>query len=240
MKKTILITLFCCIFFLAVYKQEKGNTTPHLGFENYSPLRELQGELWINSIGDIAYMYIGCDEDSLIGLPSADVFIPSPVIQYRTWAYDIPDIVPDDISGEDFDLKYTIALRDVVDTASLKFLSLNFFMDKNFIYRYQTTNCVGQIFIDRNIDRETFRIFEESPIFACDKNGCYAEGKYIENADPETFRPFIILQIHELTDGAPTPYARDKNHIYYVDEQMSEAEIIMLEQQFRIKLRENP
>ena len=195
------------------------------GFKDYPPLRELQCGLWINNIGNMAYKEIG------IGCELNDEGIDYAVDRYLTWTYNIPDSGCDNKSEDEFWEKCAPSLKDIVDTASFKILSRFFFMDKNFIYSYTPMACGGHLFVHYGLDRETFRVFEENTDFACDKNDCYVMSMDITNADPETFQPIII-------NGEPTWYSKDKNHIYDVDEPMSEAKIIELEKELGIPLRE--
>jgi hypothetical protein len=100
-------------------------------------------------------------------------------------------------------------------------------MDKNYIYRYQLMACGGSIFVDRSIDRNTFRIFEGHPHIAGDKNTIYAVGYMLEDADPETFR--VVYDKEYLI-------SRDKNHFYWNWGRMSDEEVRAMEQELRIEL----
>ena len=201
----------------------------HKIFDDFPPLRELQCGLWINNNGTIALKEIGCEfNEESVADTTFTIHEWKPIDQYLTWVYNIYDTIPENISDEEFALKFQPSLKEVVDTASFKILSRFFFMDKNFIYSYTPMACGGHIFVWHGLDRETFSVFEENPDYACDKNGCYVMSMDIKNADPETFQPIII-------NGEPTWYSKDKNHIYDVNEPMSEAKIIELEKELGIK-----
>jgi hypothetical protein len=218
--KKIVIILSCSIISISAFGQEK-DTISYLSFEGYPPLRQLQCGLWINSNGNIAFKEIGfgCelnDKDELIE-----------VDRYLTWTYNIHDTIPNDISEDDFQLKFMPSLEDVVDTASFSILSRYFFMDKNFIYSYTPMACGGHIFVQHDLDKETFSVFKENPEYACDKNSCFVFDRPIEGADPETFR--VIRNDEYLI-------SRDKNYFYWNWDRMSDEQVREMEKELGIQL----
>ncbi|MCL2650594.1 MAG: DKNYY domain-containing protein, partial [Candidatus Azobacteroides sp.] len=233
MKKTVIILCaLCFLISLLSYGQEDESAMYH-SFEDYPPIRQMKCGLWINNIGDIAFKdYTGCEEEDYAENDTIKTdFLPKliPVDRYLTWTYNIHDTIPDNISEDDFELKFMPSLKNVVDTTSFKILSPYYFMDKNFIYSFTPMACGGHIFVQHGKDRESFRVFEVNPNFACNKNSCDVEGREIKNADPKTFQPILI-------HGEPTWYSRDRKYFYDFTEPMSDKEVRELEDEFGIEL----
>jgi|GEM_PF-1981733 len=120
----------------------------HKIFDDFPPLRQLQCGLWINKIGNIAFKEVG------LGCELNDEGFEYGIDRYLTWAYTIPESGCESMSEDEFWEKCSSSLKDVVDTASFKILNSEFFMDKNFIYRYEVMACGGHIFV-RHQDKMT-------------------------------------------------------------------------------------
>ncbi len=201
-------------------------------FEDNPPFREMQCGLWINAAGDIAYKDIGCELDEEEGTwIDSLTFIPDlkPCDYFITWAYDVREEIPDDISDDDFTLRFMPELKNVVDTVSFRILSMFYFVDKKHVYFHQVMACGGHIAVAHGVDRKTFKAFDENPDYARDKRHCYAVGRDIEGADPKTFEPIINEEY--------SWYSRDKNHVYDMNERMSDEEIAIAEKELGIRLR---
>lgn len=177
-------------------------------FAQDNSFSKLNCGLWINDNGDIAVKEIGvADPDS--GKEFMDYYI--------TYTYNGLDSIND----------YVTALKDIVDTATFK-LGICYSTDKNCVYLHMLMST-PYLVINHLADKETFKVFEENPLFACDKNTCFVMSREIKGADAATFSPVKC-------DGYLL--SRDKNNFYNWNDIMDNEAIDYFEKEFSIKLRD--
>ncbi|MDR1864053.1 MAG: DKNYY domain-containing protein [Bacteroidales bacterium] len=224
-------TILLLFLSLPAFSQEAAERESLCGdFESCLPLRCLPGGLWINAAGDVAYRDAHCcafDSHVFIDSPGNfknDTTFLQPVDCYLTRAYNLQD------SANNAKDDYMSELKNIVDTASFRLLAPFYGMDANHVYVYQPMACGGLLFCT-DLDRATFRVFDEAPKYACDKDECFAMGWYIDGADPATFRP-IITEYYLLS--------RDKNHVYDWYIRLNDDEIRRYEDELGVALREAP
>ncbi|GEM_PF-1072250 len=110
-------------------------------------------------------------------------------------------------------------IKDIIDTATFKYLGSSFYKDKNNVYTHYTMLDGGNFWIVENADVPTFEVIENS-CYAKDKNYIYGErAMQMPDIDYKTFK----------TCADCGCYAKDRNGYYFWDTkidpvQMSESE----------------
>ncbi len=107
-------------------------------------------------------------------------------------------------------------MKYVIDIASFRFLSYLYWADKINVYVLTATSEGGTVFLNKSIDRKSFKVLEGTD-YAKDKKNVYYRGSILKGADLKTFRTINHKDLDEL--------ACDKLHIYRFGKRLSDKEI---------------
>lgn len=185
-----------------VFQSQKCNDCPLTN--DTIVYRLLECGLYVSSKGDIGYQTEICKDELCSNF----------IYKYIQWLYYANET--DTVNGGLQEMKY------VIDTSTFIFLDFLYWADTNHIYGYNPMSDGGTIFLNKNADRKTFTIFENS-VYAKDKNYIFYKGQIIKDADRNTFKIITDSDIPEL--------AYDINNIYFSGEIINDAMI----KEFKLK-----
>lgn len=194
--KTILVFAFV-LSFLNCLSQTIKTANPKKDTIIY---RELKCGLYISANGDIAYK-----TEALINEEG------DKTTRYASWIWGANQ---EDTVGNGGIME----MKDVVDTATFKFLTELYWVDKNNVYGLTPMSDGGNVFLIEAADSKTLKIFGTSD-YAADRKNIYYRGNIVQGADRKTFKPVENIKKQEL--------AWDKNNFYLMGKRISAEEFKM-------------